>query len=199
MKRIYTTKNQSGSSLIEVLVAVLILSFGMLALGGMLAYSIQAPKLAGYRATAAVLAASHVDRMRTNPADFDGTTNSNGLYIEPMTYGDGLVYDYDAWCSGFLNTSTTASNNQCKSSQVAQSKFESNRAIRQQLPGGGMRVICTGNCNSREGELWVMWLEPTSIGQLTSSSDECPDASVAPTFVAFTSPVPRCLHIRFKL
>ena len=61
---------QSGATLLEVLVTVLILSFGMLALGGMMAYAIQLPKMSGNRATAMMLAASHVERMRANTAGF---------------------------------------------------------------------------------------------------------------------------------
>ena len=56
MKKLYPL-HQTGASLIEVLVAVLILSFGMLSLGGMMAYGVQLPKLAAYRADAATLAA----------------------------------------------------------------------------------------------------------------------------------------------
>ena len=76
---------QLGASLLEVLVAILILSFGMLALSGLLAFSVQAPKLAAYRATATSLAASHIERMRANPAGF-------GLdsYKETMTYNTTL-------------------------------------------------------------------------------------------------------------
>ena len=77
---------QLGASLLEVLVAILILSFGMLALSGMLAFSVQMPKLAAYRATATALAASHIERMRANPQGF-----AVGAYKETMTYNSGSV------------------------------------------------------------------------------------------------------------
>ena len=51
---------QSGVLLIEALVAMLVLSFGMLAVGSMLSYAIQLPKMSGYRAQAVNLAAGHV-------------------------------------------------------------------------------------------------------------------------------------------
>jgi len=192
------THNQSGSTLIEVLVAVLILSLGLLSLGAMLSYSVQMPKLAGYRATAAMLAASHVERMRANVTGFDGSTATNGGYVDAMTYGSSArIDDGVAWCTGFLDVTTGTS---CKGTIAAQDKYESNRAIRNELPSGGMRVICTGVCSNREGELWVMWNEPTTFAQFNpTNSDECPDPTVAPTFTAFSAPVPRCLHIKFKL
>jgi type IV pilus assembly protein PilV len=190
-------RNQSGATLIEVLVAVLILSFGLLSLGAMLSYSVMMPKLAAYRATASVLAASHVERMRANPAGF-----SNGDYAETMTYGDTTIYDDLAWCTGFLATAGTAGLTQCKGTISEQDKYESKRAIRKELPGGGMRVTCNGACGLGEGDLWVMWNEPSTFAQLNpTSSDECPTADNSPTpaFTAFTAPVPRCLHIKFKI
>jgi len=180
---------QSGASLIEVLVAVLILSFGMLSLGAMLAYSVQMPKLAAYRAAASTLAGSHVERMRANPAGFDGATATNGSYVEAMTYNVTLP------------TVTPCSYPACDAGGIATlDKDETNRAIRAALPRGGMRVTCNGVCSNREGDIWVIWDEPTMLAALNpTNSDECPVASVAPTFSAFTTPVPRCLHIKFKL
>ena len=63
-------KSQAGSSLIEVLVSIFILSFGMLALGAMLSFAVQMPKLSGYRSTATNLATAHVERIRANPNGF---------------------------------------------------------------------------------------------------------------------------------
>jgi type IV pilus assembly protein PilV len=188
--------NQSGATLIEVLVAVLILSFGMLSLGAMLAYSVQMPKLSAYRATASILAASHVDRIRANPAGF--TSRS---YVEAMTYGDGTTFEDLAWCTGFLATAGTAGLAQCKATIAEQDKYESNRAIRKELPSGGMRVTCINDdCLLGEGDLWVMWQEPSTTAQLSpTTSDECPNAADPPSFTAFTAPMPRCLHIKFKI
>jgi type IV pilus assembly protein PilV len=188
-------KHQAGSSLIEVLVAVLILSFGMLALGGMLAYAVQLPKLSAYRAAAISLAASHVERMRANTTAF-----ATGAYKVTMSY-DGSNIDiaavaqcaYPACTADLIATLDT---------------FETRTAIRKELPFGGIRVICTNdNCNpmvggvtQREGEMWVMWQEPSTFAKFDpSSSDECPNPGTTPGFTAFVTPKPRCVHIKFKL
>ncbi|MEI8158851.1 MAG: type IV pilus modification protein PilV [Burkholderiales bacterium] len=191
-----TLHRQSGASLIEVLVAVLILSFGLLSLGAMLSYSVQMPKLAAYRATAAMLASSHVERIRANPTGF-----TNGNYVDSMSYGDGIVYEDLAWCNGFLGSAGTSGQAQCKTTIDLQDKYESKRAIRKELPLGGMRVTCTGgNCGLGEGDLWIMWQEPSTFAQLDPTNlDECPDPTANPTFTAFVAPVPRCLHIKFKI
>jgi type IV pilus assembly protein PilV len=74
-------RRQAGASLIEVLVAVLILSFGMLSLGAMLSFSVQMPKLSGYRTTATNIAADHIERIRANPGEF-----ALGTYSSTLSY-----------------------------------------------------------------------------------------------------------------
>lgn len=176
---------QHGASLIEVLVAVLILSFGMLSLGGMLSYAVQLPKLSAYRATAMSIAAAHVERMRANIGGFKVGDN----YIETLTYKvtppafTGCVHPS---CDAAL--------------LAALDKNETNVALNRALPDGGMRLICPSACSSGEGEMWVMWTEPTTFASISgTSSDECPDPAVLPTFSPFTAPVPRCVHIKFRL
>jgi type IV pilus assembly protein PilV len=175
---------QAGATLIEVLVAILILSFGMLSLGGMLAYAVQMPKFAAFRATASIIAASHVERMRANPAAF-----AAGSYNEAMTYktsptlGTGCVYPA------------------CTASDIASAdKDELYKAVKQDLPGlAGVRIVCNGPCADRSGDIWVMWDEPTTFASLNAAnSDECPTSTPSAPF-AFTVPLPRCVHVRFQL
>ena len=175
---------QSGASLIEVLVAILVLSFGMLALGGMMAFAVQMPKLAAYRATATNLAASHIERMRANHAGF-----ATGSYSETMSFNATLPS-----VSPCVYPACTPD------SIAALDKNYSNLAIRRELPSGGMRMTCTGACTGLDGDLWVIWQEPSTFAALDAlNSDECPNPSTSPSFTAFTSPQPRCLRIRFKL
>lgn len=179
----FTGRKHFGASLIEVLVAILILSFGMLALGGMLAFAVQAPKLAGYRATAANLAASHVERIRANPAGF-----AAGNYAKASTY-DGTV-------NAIALIDCTYPD--CDAAEIADKDHtESARAIRTELPAGGLLVTCSPSpCASTSyGNVWVIWQEPaTTAGLSGATSDNCPAAVIA----AYTNPVPRCLYLRFK-
>jgi type IV pilus assembly protein PilV len=170
-----TSSLQHGSSLIEVLVTILILSFGMLSLAGMMAYAVQLPKLSAYRATAMMLATGHVERMRSNIAGYTG-----GAYNENMTF------------NGTLATSNCAYPNCDAAAIAAQDKSLSNAEIRRELPLGGMRMVCNGACTAREGDLWILWQEPSTFAAISQGNDECPAAST------YTG-TPRCVHIRFKL
>lgn len=173
-----TSLLQKGSSLIEVLVTILILSFGMLSLAGMMAYAVQMPKLSAYRATAVMLGAGHVERMRANIAGFQA-----GSYNEAMTFDTALV-------------SSSCAYPDCDAAAIAsQDKSDSNAEIRRELPLGGMRMVCNGACTAREGDLWILWQEPSTFAAIDNSNgahDECPDSST------YTG-TPRCIHIRFKL
>ncbi|MFC5499238.1 type IV pilus modification protein PilV [Caenimonas terrae] len=166
---------QQGSSLIEVLVTILILSFGMLSLAGMMAYAVQMPKLSGYRATAMMLGASHVERMRANIAGFTG-----GAYNEAMTFNTVLATSNCVYPS-------------CDAVAIASlDKAQSNAEMRRELPLGGMRMVCNGACTSREGDLWILWQEPSTFAAINNNNDECPASGT------YTG-TPRCIHIRFKL
>jgi type IV pilus assembly protein PilV len=185
-----TPSSQCGASLIEVLVAMLILSFGMLSLGGMLSYSVQLPKLSGYRATAANLASSHVERIRTNPDGFSG-----GSYTAPLNESSG-------WSFSAINVS----NSNCvyatpctPTTLAAKDINEFRNAVRRELPAGDMITKCsTSPCTKASfGELWVVWQEPSTFALLASTSDNCPTTEV--NAAGYTSPTPRCMYIRFKV
>jgi len=209
---------QSGASLIEVLVAVLILSFGMLALGGMMAYAVQMPKLAGYRSTASTLANAYVERMRANRVGFDGDFYASTV-AEPKTFdvttpavfainGVGAICTYAAGdCED--PAAVAAPTGQKIAQMDAKDILEMMRGVKDALgnnPGGqlgllsGMRVTCNVACNTGEGDLWIMWREPENLASFNfANSDECPNPGDAPPFAPFPAPQPRCLHVRFKL
>ncbi len=61
--------DQKGMSLVEILVAIVILSVGLLGLAGLQANSLRASQGSLYRAQAAALAGDLAERMRTNLGD----------------------------------------------------------------------------------------------------------------------------------
>lgn len=185
--------HQLGASLIEVLVAVLLLSFGLLSLGSMLAFGIQLPKLAAYRATATALAASHVDRIRANPAGFAASSYTAGL---------NETSDWSFTAIPISGTNCSFSGTQCTTATLASADTnEFRNAVRRDLPAGDILVQCsTGSCATTAagpafGELWVIWQEPSTLATVAASSDNCPVAATT----LYTAPTPRCLYVRFKI
>ena len=185
---------QRGATLIEVLVAVLILSFGLLSLGGMLSFAVQLPKLSGYRSTAANLAASHVERIRANPEGFANPDGSGGSYATGLNETSGWSFTTIA-VSG-SNCSYTGT--QCVASTLAARDInEFRNAVRRELPAGDMITKCsTTPClKTSYGELWVVWQEPSTFALLDASNGNCPQEAIT----AYSSPAPACLYLRFKV
>lgn len=176
--------HQRGASLIEVLVAILILSFGMLSLGAMLSYSVQLPKLSGHKTIATNIATDHIERIRANAGEF-----SLGTYVSSLSY-DGTFNNITLANCTYPN---------CTASQLAAMDIAaSRRAARVELPAGGMIVNCDGGaCGANSyGNIWIVWQEPSTNAILNATaSDNCP-IEVTGTY---TNPAPRCLYIRFKI
>ncbi len=74
-RRPSTSADQRGATLIEVLVAMLVLSIGLLGLAGMQMTALKSNQSAYYRSQATVLAYDIIDRMRANRTDA-----LNGVY-----------------------------------------------------------------------------------------------------------------------
>jgi type IV pilus assembly protein PilV len=193
-------RNQErGATLIEVLVAMLLLAFGMLAIGSMMAFAVQGPKMSAYRSTAANLAASHVERMRANPEGFASNSYTSALN------GSG-------WSFATIDpTSADCAYPACTETTLAAMDIQAARgAIRRELPAGDMRMWCStpgatpptavACTKATQGNLWVIWQEPNTNMLLGASSDYCPP-DLTSTYTGYpTSPTPaRCLYIQFKV
>jgi len=116
-----TKKNQpSGFSLIEVLVALVILSVGLLGLAGLQATSLRANQTSLQSSQAAILAYDMADRVRAN------ITNATTNYHLPAA-------------TPTVGCMTTAG---CTAAQLAQNDMSQwNASLTQALPGG-QGVIC---------------------------------------------------------
>ena len=175
---------QVGASLIEVLVAVLLLSFGMLSLAAMTSFAVQLPKLSANRATAANIASDYVERIRANPGAF-----------QVNSYNANLSYD-----GTFNNVALSdCAYPACTQATLATMDFKAiQNAARGALPAGGMLMKCENTpCGvNGHGNLWIVWQEPTTFAAFDSTnSDNCPTEVTS----TYTSPQPRCLYVRFKV
>ena len=179
-------RSQTGSTLIGVLVAILLLAVSAIAIGAMIMFAVQMPKLSGYRATATNLAASYIERIRANRNGFElgsyqmkGSSYSNDaspLVLSEMPGGRCTYPD-------------------CSASGIADMDFaETSVAVRESLPAGGL-LMQGDAAGSSFGNLWVIWNEPATVSIIDSrQSDQCP-AQVS----AYTAAKPRCLYVRFQI
>ena len=183
-------RRQGGALLIEVLVAMLLLSFGMLSLGAMLSFAVQMPKLSGHRSLAVNLASSHIDRIRANPGGFDHYRTSLG---ETTWSFDNIDIDIDAVNCSYPDCTVDT--------LAAMDDAATRQAVRIALPAGDLLVTCdTTPCNeASHGNLWIVWQEPSTKAALdASSSGNCPAQVKAIYTRPQPYPPPRCLYVGFK-
>jgi type IV pilus assembly protein PilV len=170
-----------GATLIEILVSILILSFGLLAIGNMLAYAMQLPKVAGNRAVASNLALDLIERMRANvgayQANHYGAMSYTGL-SDPLAENPGIQCIYPSCTAQGL---------------AAQDIDEIARTARMQLPAGGVMVENPGVSAAGEGRVFILWKEAASAGSLGNKGDICP---TLPSDLAASAP--RCVMIKFR-
>lgn len=170
-----------GATLIEILVSILVLSFGLLAVGNMLAYAMQLPKVAGNRAVASNLALELIERMRANPSAFSSD------HYGAMTYTgtpELPAADPGKQCS-YPNCTPQA--------LAIQDIDEVSRTARMQLPSGGVMVENPGVSVAGEGRVFILWKEAASAGSLGNRGDICPALSSD-----LAAGAPRCVMIKFR-
>ena len=170
-----------GATLIEILVSILILSFGLLAIGNMLAYAMQLPKVAGNRAVASNLALELIERMRANveayQANHYGAMSYTGL-PDLLTESPNLQCSYPSCTAQGL---------------AAQDVDEIARSARMQLPAGGIMIENAGVSAAGEGRVFILWKEAASAGSLGNKGDICPALSSE-----LAAGAPRCVMIKFR-
>ncbi len=193
MKPFKLTRHQSGATLIEILVTVLILSIGLLAMGAMMSYATLMPKFSGNRSVAMSTATNMIERMRANPS----TWNAAGT----QTFSINDAYSTATFSvtpgSTSLPSGSTCSFPNCTQAAIATMDLALvQQQLNQQLSPAGLTIAVTNPPTSTEGDLWVIWQEPSAYGSFsTAGSDNCPAAVKALNL----TPAPRCVYLPFKL
>lgn len=179
---------ETGSSLIEILVTVVLLSFGMLSLAGMQAFTVAASKNSNNRGLAVALAADYADIVRANSAAFAAGNydkaaafNANSASVPTVNAGD--------FCA-FPN---------CTTAQLAAyDQALLGARLKANLRAGTfalVRPVESGVASSTKADLWIMWHEQrgNATEDSESSFDNCPAT------IAALRPLPRCFYMRVSL
>jgi type IV pilus assembly protein PilV len=181
---------QRGAGLIEVLVSIVILSFGLLGLAGMFNYSTSANKSASSRLTASILIADFAELVRANKGGFQA-----GNYTAAIVGFDPAATTVNPVAAGQLCIFPN-----CTAQQIALQDVALMQArARAYLPAGNFAAQRVGASN--QIDVWVVWVEGTgrAVGDLqaATSSDNCPPSIINQN--PAPNPYPRCLHNRISL
>lgn len=129
-------RQQSGLSLLEVLVAIAVLGIGLLGLAQMQAFGMMNVERAYQRSQATVLAYQIADKMRAQVVDPSVTTLNLGRYLTTFMEPDAAEAQ-----PGCMSTSG------CSTDAMAENDlFEWNAALQSELPGAiGSITLADGN------------------------------------------------------
>ncbi|MFK7963747.1 MAG: type IV pilus modification protein PilV [Burkholderiaceae bacterium] len=181
--------DQRGVSLIEVLVAMVVLSFGIISFAGLQTVSIKYGKMAQYRTVAAQLASDFADRTRANSVfaaagNYDYIQNYAALGAPIVVPG----------CATPICTPT-----EMRDIDLAQWR----NIARVALPGGSLFaqqdatvVGGAGVIGAAEAptvvDLWVLWVDPATDEE-AALGQNCPPA------IGNAVGGPQCMHFRITL
>lgn len=90
---------QSGFSLLEILISLLVISIGMLGLGGLQLFALKSANNAHFRTVASLAATDLADRMRANPVAVENNLYSGALGIEHCETALTTICEASVECS----------------------------------------------------------------------------------------------------
>lgn len=152
MMQLTQRKAQRGFSLVEVLIALVIMSVGMLGIAGLYVQSMQAGRTSMFRHHAVTLAGDVADRIRANPTA-------------------GAAYNHAANATG-VNNNCVAQNTDCNAADMASNDiFLWQDQADDTLPNGAVEVVFTAAVAGAPPtyQITVTWDEPNPLGGQTPS------------------------------
>lgn len=188
---VYRFKRQTGTTLVEIMVSVVVIAVGLLGLASMQINALKFQQTATQRSEAIQASYDLADRMRVN---FVYTKPE--LYANERTANEAKYTNKVAYAAGSSATHAAPNNcnrvvagGACTSAQVAANDLEDWQLnLKRRLAGGaGYIVPVSGTANSTF-DVTVMWLEPT----LDAIDSTCPPDAAAPRGV-------RCFTVRISV
>jgi type IV pilus assembly protein PilV len=168
------TSFQSGLSMVEIMVSIIIMAVGLLGLAGLQMNAMKYQKSSSQRSEASDAAYDLSERMRANAAFRD-------TYLSPNnTYATGAVpiTASDASC-GLVSS--------CTGATIAQNDLNNwYRTVQRRLVGGSGSLVTVPGATIPTYDVTLMWIEQG----FTSTDASCPAGSATPVGV-------RCFTYRF--
>jgi len=183
--------HQLGASLIEILVAVLIVTFGIMSMLALQANSVRYNKTSEMRSVASLLAKDMADRMRANSA---GVTA--GQYnLTPANYADAVTATLNAMLADLPTCAAT----NCTAQEMAAIDLNQwRRNLFFGLPQTAAYIqydTTAATSGAQYADLWVVWDDSTGSSgggaAINPGANGCPPWTAAGTY--------SCLYFRVAL
>jgi len=141
-----SARHEKGSSLLEVMVAILLVSVGLLGIAGLSSATFSYNKAAQLRLTGLALVNDYADRARVNVYGYD-------------------LGGYDLTLSSTATAPTQNADEKSDSKAAANAVALADRAhllteVAARLPQGKAVVASTPSAGARDLDIWLLWKEP---------------------------------------
>jgi type IV pilus assembly protein PilV len=186
---------QTGMSLIEVLVATLVVALGILAMVAMQLNATRFTKTAEVRTLGTLLVNDLADRMRANRADLaaGGYAYSAAYPADGAVTAPTLVDDCNAQDKGCSTVNSTTG----LTNLAAKDKSDWLRSVFFALPSGSARIGAYDAADNAV-DVWLIWMDPDGDTS-EMATNECPAGAVATPGTGKTAVKPRCLYFRINV
>lgn len=182
-----------GTSLIEVLVALLVMTLGLMAMISLHTAAVRYHKMAEFRSVATQLAEDYGDRMRAN---LTGARNGNYVRTGGWSATPTKLTDKGVTCVDNCDSTTLAA--EIAASDIAQ-WFNNAASL---LPGVGLYAQRPTGASgtSMVMDVWITWLDPGANTSEAATNQLLEAAYVCPQGLGNNLPAEvRCLRYRFTL
>lgn len=172
-----------GVSLIEVLIAIVVASIGLLALAGVNTAAIRYTKMSQYRGTATLLANDIGERIRANRLGA-GSYVVGTDFSTQATLPSAPAKLCDSYGGGVP----------CTAAEVATADLYTwQLRVREQLPNGSVFIAYQNVQNAYD--VWLVWRDPAvASDDVVSTGSECPGA-----LTVAADPSVRCSYFRINV
>lgn len=185
----FSASHQRGASLIEVLVSILVVSLGVVAMGGLLASATRLGKASEIRAVASLMASDIADRMKANVG-----AARLGLYDHTDAFVNPPEVPVLVTCANPLN---------CQPKELADQDLAQWRlSLLHALPAGTGYVRYDAAALDASGgavDVWVAWLDPSALSVGAFQDIDDLNAKTCPPGFKDLNPQPRCMYFRVAL
>lgn len=208
------TQFQKGNTLIEALVSLIILSFGLLGIAGLLLASAGQQKNSQSYGVASILVNDITERMRANKADLSLTaTNNNYMTPNVITYEQAVTNTRNSQnnnnnSNGDDDDDDNSNNTDCNTlgqncttpGAVAASDMRSWLGrINTELPGGAGRILQANNDDLTSRQVVIMWNDKaTSQAERTSTTADTVNCPTGVITSGVTPVTVRCITVAFR-
>ncbi|QHE86829.1 type IV pilus modification protein PilV [Hydrogenophaga sp. BPS33] len=149
------SRRQSGVGMIEILVALLLVSLGLLGIGGLTAATFGYNKVAQLRLTGLNLVNDYADRARLNIYGYD--LGSYAIALSDAAPTTQEMADATTAMKADEAVAVTAARNVATFDRLLFQRTVANR-----LPQGRVVVVTTPTNQVRNLDVWLLWQEPTT-------------------------------------